>query len=41
MTNDFTFEHEGTRYTAQAFEKGIVYAPVEAWDKVTHTEYEG
>jgi hypothetical protein len=36
---DFTFEHSGIRYTAQPFEKGIVYAPVGVWDPVTHFEY--
>jgi hypothetical protein len=37
---DLTFEHSGIRYTAQPFEKGIVYAPVGEWDQVTHIEYE-
>jgi hypothetical protein len=36
---DFIFEHSGIRYTAQPFEKGIVYAPVGQWDQVTHIEY--
>jgi hypothetical protein len=36
---DLTFEHSGIRYTAQPFEKGIVYAPVGEWDQVTHIEY--
>ena len=39
-TGDFTFEHSDIRYTAQLFEKGIVYAPVGKWDQVTHIEYE-
>lgn len=39
-SNDFSFEHAGIKYTAQAFETGIVYAPVGHWDQVTHAEYE-
>ncbi len=41
QSNDFTFEHKGTRYTAQVFEKGIVYAPVGEWDQLTHISREG
>ncbi len=40
-SHDFSFEHAGIKYTAQAFETGIVYAPVGQWDQVTHAEYEG
>lgn len=39
-SHDFSFEHAGIKYTAQAFETGIVYAPVGQWDQVTHAEYE-
>jgi hypothetical protein len=39
-SNDFSFEHGGIKYTAQAFETGIVYAPVGHWDQITHAGYE-
>jgi hypothetical protein len=39
-SQDFSFEHAGIKYTAQAFETGIVYAPVGGWDEITHIEYE-
>jgi hypothetical protein len=38
QSQDFSFEHAGIKYTAQAFEKGIVYAPVGEWDEITHIE---
>jgi len=41
LSYDFTFEQAGIKYTAQVFEKGIVYAPVGQWDQVTHIEYKG
>ncbi|GAB4543066.1 MAG: hypothetical protein Kow0063_35840 [Anaerolineae bacterium] len=41
LSGDFTFEHAGIRYTAQVFEKAIIYAPVGQWDQVTHIAYEG
>jgi hypothetical protein len=40
LTGDFTVEYSGVRYTAQVFQKGIVYAPVGEWDQVTHAVYE-
>jgi hypothetical protein len=40
-SHDFSFEHAGIKYTAQAFETGIVYAPVGQWGQITHAEYEG
>jgi len=40
-SHDFTLEHEGVKYTAQAFEKGIVYAPVGQWSQITHIDQEG
>lgn len=40
LSGEFTFEHEGTEYTAQAHDKGIVYAPSGQWDKVTHVQRE-
>jgi hypothetical protein len=40
-SHDFSFKHAGIKYTAQAFETGIVYAPVGQWDQITHAEYEG
>ena len=39
-SHDFSFEHGGIKYTAQAFETGVVYAPVGQWDQTTHAEYE-
>jgi hypothetical protein len=39
-SQDFSFEHEGTKYTAQVFQRGIIYAPVGQWDQVTHAERE-
>jgi hypothetical protein len=39
-SQDFSFEHKGTKYTAQVFQRGIIYAPVGQWDQVTHAERE-
>ena len=38
LSPEFTVEHEGVRYVAQVFEKGIVYAPADQPDRVTHFE---
>ena len=36
LSDVFIFEQEGTRYSVQVFEKGIVYAPVDRPNQVTH-----
>ena len=40
ISAEFTFEHEGTEYAAQAFEKGVVYVPVGQWDQLDQVERE-
>jgi hypothetical protein len=41
LSDEFAFEHEGIQYVAQAFEKGIVYAPARQPDQVAHTTRAG
>jgi hypothetical protein len=41
LSDEFTIEHEGIKYVAQVFERGIAYAPVGQWDQVTHVKHEG
>jgi hypothetical protein len=36
LSDIFMFEHAGTRYSVQVFETGIVYAPADKPDQVTH-----
>jgi hypothetical protein len=41
LSDEFAFEHDGIQYGAQAFEKGIVYAPAGQPDQVAHTTRAG
>lgn len=41
LSTEFTFEHEGVQYRAQAFVKGVVYAPRHALDQMSHVPYTG
>jgi hypothetical protein len=38
---EFTLDHEGVSYTAQAYAKGVVYAPTGRPDQVAHVESGG
>jgi hypothetical protein len=41
LSDEFAFEHDGVQYAAQAFERGIVYAPAGQPDQVAHTTRAG
>lgn len=38
LSAEFTFEHKWVLYSAQTFEKGVVYAPANRLDQMTHAE---
>ncbi len=39
VSDEFTLEHEGVTYRAQAFEGGVVYAPAQQLDQIDHVTY--
>jgi hypothetical protein len=38
LTREYDVAFQGKQYRAQIYERGIVYAPIGEWDKVTHLE---
>jgi hypothetical protein len=41
LSGEFSVEHDGVEYVAQAFEKAIVYAPAGQPQQVAHVQREG